>query len=261
MALNRLVKGLRSLHRINEISHCISKSGAPFKEICAYLGFSKLKYPYEMSLKNGLSITLESWEDLTTAWVVFFGNEYNLNARDKTVVDLGANIGAFSLHVAHSLPNVKIYSVEPFPSTFAKLCENIQRNHLDSRIECLNVASVGESQPVYMDENDGIPSHSRKTDAKAGLKIQGLSLKDIFNRFGLTHVNFLKVDIEGAEYELFGKTPVADMQCVDRIGLEYHGSGSREKLFDHLHKAGFKVSSHSKKGFSGLVEFIRKTTS
>lgn len=78
MTFKRLLLGLKSIGRVVELGRCVRQSHAPLREVLAYLQLSKLQYPYELRLKNGVKLVLQDWQDLTTAWVVFYGNEYAL---------------------------------------------------------------------------------------------------------------------------------------------------------------------------------------
>jgi hypothetical protein len=80
-----------------------------------FIGLMELEYPRVVVLRNGQGIKLWSWHDLTTVWVVWFGSDYHLRKEDQTVLDLVANIGAFTLLAARQ-PGRKVISVEPFPA-------------------------------------------------------------------------------------------------------------------------------------------------
>lgn len=74
---------------------------------------------------------------------------------------------------------------------------------------------------------------------------------------GLDEIDLLKVDIEGAEYELVRDTPISALRKMRRIGLEYHRNGNPGDIFEKLKSAGFRIGRYPKKGASGVVEFIR----
>ena len=197
------------------------------------------------------------WQDLTTAWVVFYGNEYALRADDQTILDCGANIGAFSLLCAARLAKARIIAIEPFPSTHERLLRGIAANGYKDRIQTLNGAVVGEAGSVFMDDTVEVPSHSRKIGGEAGISVEGYTLERILEESRLVEVDLLKVDIEGAEYPLFETTPEAILRRFKRIRLEYHGNGDTERLFSRIRRAGFTIGRFPKKGSSGVVEFIR----
>jgi len=63
---------------------------------------------------------------------------------DSIVIDIGANIGLFSLKAAHQRPNVKVLSYEPFPRNFEVLKSNIALNHFEKKISAFNLAIAEE---------------------------------------------------------------------------------------------------------------------
>lgn len=258
MTLHRFLLGLKSLGRSFEIIRCFRLSRAAFWETLAYLQLCKLKYPYTLQLRGGVQIELQDWQDLTTAWVVFYGKEYTIHPTDTRIIDCGANIGAFSLLCSTNLGEVRVVGVEPFPSTFKRLVDSIENNGLGSKITPLNAAVVGTPGTVFMDDSEDVASHSRKVGGGQGVEVQGLTLQMIIERAEFSEVDLLKVDIEGAEYGLFAETPDTVLRRCKRIGLEYHGNGDTAALFNKLKEAGFVVGRYPKKGKAGVVEFIRK---
>lgn len=258
MTLHRFLLGLKSLGRFIEIVRCFRHSCAPARETLAYLQLAKLDYPYRLQLRSGVQLELHDWQDLTTAWVVFYGNEYAIRPLDKRIVDCGANIGAFSLLCSVRLPEVHVVGIEPFPSTFKRFVRSIEENGFSSKISPLNAAVVGTSGTLFMDDAKDIASHSRKVGGAQGIEVKGLTLEMILTQAGFDEVDLLKVDIEGAEYDLFAETPDAVLRQFKRIGLEYHGNGNTAELFNKLQAAGFVVGRYPKKGKAGVVEFIRK---
>lgn len=258
MTFKRFLLGLKSFVRIREIGFCLKLSKAPIRETLAYLQLTQLKYPYTLTLRNGLALELFDWQDLTTAWVVFYGNEYALYPDDRVIVDCGANIGAFSLLCASCIPEAKVIAIEPFPPTYDRLLGSIANNCFGENIHALNAAVVGKPGNVFMDDTPDVACHSRKIGGNIGIAVEGYTLERILIDNKLDGVDFLKVDIEGAEYSLFEDTPESIIQRFKRIGLEYHGNGNTEALFRKIESAGFKLGRFPKRGSSGVVEFIRK---
>jgi hypothetical protein len=76
-----------------------------------------------------------------------------------------------------------------------------------------------------------------------GLEVRCCTLQEIFDRFGLERVNYLKIDCEGAEYDILSETPGSILARVDRVSMEYHEQpGHRvEELGECLRAAGFDV--------------------
>ncbi|MDB6136680.1 MAG: putative Methyltransferase FkbM family [Verrucomicrobiales bacterium] len=257
---NRLVKGMKSVGRLPEIAQCLKKCGSPVSVILGYLQLAKP--PRQVVYKTKYRLDLQDWADLTTAWVVFLGSEYRIFPSDRTIVDFGANIGAFAILAADENTQATIVCVEPFPANFDRLNATIAQNQLGDRVRTRACALAGSDRIVSFDSSTDIPSHSRKIADEGPpvdnvTRIQAYSLESFMRMEGLETIDFLKMDIEGAEYEaLLGAGPDT-LKKVKRIGLEYHRDG-HESLTEHLQKSGFAITYHPKKGRSGVIEYTRQ---
>jgi hypothetical protein len=81
--------------------------------------------------------------------------------------------------------------------------------------------------------------------AASGTPVQGMTLCELFQQQALNRIDLLKMDIEGSEYEALLSTSPRELQIIRRIALEYHGDCapySKAQIFDHLCKAGFRVT-------------------
>ena len=99
--------------------------------------------------RSGIEIhDIEGYAAGTIA-VVFIRKHYGSVRKLKTILDVGANIGVFSLFAAVQSRDAKIFSCEPVPSNYALLKANITRNKLDDRITAFNLSSrFNNSEPV-----------------------------------------------------------------------------------------------------------------
>ena len=255
MTLDRFLKALSSWNRLGEIYNCFKLSKAPFRETLAFLQVISLEYPYRFRLKTGHSLDLMEWGDLGTIWVVFFGDEYILNDKDRTIVDLGGNIGAFALLATIETNDADIVSIEPYPENYKRLLESILQNQLKDRVRCLNVAVVGKPRTVWMNDSSNILGSGRAIGGHEGVRVEGIDLATVMSRMQIEKIDYLKVDIEGSEYELFEEIPKSVLARIGRIGVEYHDNGSRKNLFKNITDCGFELSRHPKAGSYGLAEF------
>lgn len=122
------------------------------------------------------------------------------------VLDIGANIGAMTLHMARLVgPTGKVMAFEPAPPILARLRENVTRNNLDNIVSILNIALAdidGSMELAYADidkENQGMGSLSNKSNEVVTLtttvQVRTLDSMDL----GLGRCDLIKVDIQGAE--------------------------------------------------------------
>ena len=71
------------------------------------------------TFRNGIKFKTEENVDVATIAVIFLKKDYGNIKRNSTVIDIGANIGVFSVYAG--LRNCKVYAYEPMPNTFMVL--------------------------------------------------------------------------------------------------------------------------------------------
>jgi FkbM family methyltransferase len=263
MNVSRAIRGLRSVGRSVEVLRCIRECPDWKSVVPAYVGIHQLTYPYVFGLRSGATIRLSDWEDLTTAWAVFFGDEYRVAHSDRVVVDLGANIGAFTVMAANAAPGAQIIAVEPFPANFERLKACVRENRLEDRVRCRPWAIAAREGILTMDGAAHIPSHTRRlVDAATALQpveVECYSLETFFSVENLISVDYLKIDIEGAEFDLIAQTPPEVLRVAKTIGIECHGSQQdRERLWPAFVKAGFYARRIARRPFWTTAEMTRK---
>lgn len=242
----RLRSALDHLDRGPEVLECRRQTKQWPAFVAAYLGAGELSYPYLLRLRDGRQIQLQEPGDVVTAWVIFCRQEYFVERSYRTIVDGGANIGAFSLFAAAAAPRARIYALEPFPETFHQLELTVARNNLIKQISTHRVALAAEAGTRHM-KGGALPSHKRVlvTDeeraADQDVAVEAIPLGDFLDRVGLETLDLLKLDIEGEEHPLLLATPDAVLARVSAIAMEYHPRAPKEPLFRRLEQAGFRL--------------------
>jgi FkbM family methyltransferase len=244
----RLWKIVKNARRASEIFLCARETRQWLQITTAYLGFSRLRYPYVLQLRLGDLIRLEEATDLRTFWQIFLRRVYPVRPTDLVVLDVGANIGLFTLYAARRAPKARILSLEPFPTTFARLLTNVRDHHLDSRVVCLNYALTGVRGLRVM-RDASVPSQRRSLESTesvaSGTQVLGKTLQEMMDENDLRQVDLLKMDIEGSEYEVLLSAPPSVLARISRIALEYHGDSapySKQQILDHLGQGGFALT-------------------
>lgn len=173
--------------------------------------------------RNGVRLCDEEGTASGTIAVVFIRKHYGSVVDKLTVVDIGANIGTFSIYAASSDSGVRLYAYEPIPANYEILLKNIADNGYQSRITAFNmgVASKTEKRKIYLISS---PEHSLFADAEQedGISVDCLSLNDVIERNGISKIDLLKINAEGAEYEILYSAPRECFEKIDEIRLEYH---------------------------------------
>jgi FkbM family methyltransferase len=266
--IGNIWKALRNASRAPEILRCVAETPQWPSVSAAYLGFSHPNYPFTLQLRHEKPIPIEELTDLKAFWQIYLRRIYRVDAKDRIIVDLGANVGIFTLYAARCAAHAKIFAVEPFPSTFLRLVVIVCGHALEDRVTCLNAAAAGTNGLRTMSEVP-VPSQRRtlaSTSSAAsmnpGTQVTGKTLEAILDENKLQQVDLLKVDIEGSEYEVFLSSSQNVLARVSRIAMEYHGDCapySKRQLFDHLRSAGFTVAWDicDAQGY-GVTEMIRQ---
>jgi FkbM family methyltransferase len=166
--------------------------------------------------------------------------------RWECVVDLGANVGFFAARVANRADRVICY--EPMPANFAQLKRNVAGFD--------NVIAVPEAVDSYSGtlrlhhplNREGTGQFSKHAAPGGGgsTDVNCLALDDVFAHHGIEKCDLLKIDVEGAEYDILY---AADARTLARIGSirgEYHAMQDRPRhdgdaLAQYLKEAGFAV--------------------
>lgn len=166
---------------------------------------------------------------------------------DWVVIDIGAGIGEFTLLAAQHVRRVAAF--EPFPRSFELLEENIQLNQVKNvDIHPIAIASTVDS--LVLDFTGGEPLQIQSSgeqmdvDGQVKISVPAISLDKAFLDFGIKTCNLLKLDCEGAEYDILFGAPKELFARIERIVMEYHDgvtAYSHKELAEYLEGLGYQV--------------------
>ena len=180
-------------------------------------------------LGSHLSMRIDD-SDIRVFKQIFVDNEYdslNLPETANTIVDLGANIGLSALFFLKKYPNAHIIAVEPDTVNFEFMKRNLEdySNHV-ALLKAAIWPSDGAVSLVEHDEsNEGLGAWGYRTETLtegAEASVSAISIPTLMNQFSMDFIDILKVDIEGAEYELFEKDYESWLDKVGLIIIETH---------------------------------------
>ena len=172
-----------------------------------------------------------------------------------TIIDVGANVGQFTLAAAYRYPNVPIHSFEPVPEAFRSLERNTKR----LRDVCLNPFAVGNksglvefhsndysqvSSVLEIDRANNQPNYSREANRK--ISVPMVTLDEHFRGISLDAPILLKMDVQGFEREvLWGAKEF--LRRVEAVVFEMPlvKLYENQPMFDDLHSilksTGFQI--------------------
>lgn len=121
---------------------------------------------------------------------------------NPVVIDIGANFGIYSILIASFCSDSQVHSFEPVPHTASLLRSNVERNGVDERITINNVA-VGSESGKFLITTDRYAGNYLLTNKNYNGNAEEVSiirLDDYVAQKGLNRIDFIKCDVEGAEF-------------------------------------------------------------
>lgn len=186
-----------------------------------------------------------------------FATEQVLNGRSGIVLDIGANLGTYTIPLAARNPNLDIISFEPQQAIYYQLCGNVSINSLEN-VTAYNIAvgntidTIEIAMPDYMkEENIGAfsldPFVKTKTPTTAGRN----RLVDIVtvDSLELENVCMIKIDVEGLEIDVLKgaeKTIVSSgyPPIIFEAWTQYDWwEDKKEELFNYVKNMGYELTS------------------
>ena len=161
--------------------------------------------------------------DITTFKHIFAHGDYALEITPgpQVIIDAGANIGLAAIYFANRFPRAKIISVELSPQNFNLLTENTAPYHQISPIH----AGLWPRHEALKFKQEGISPWGYKVDnslVENVVTVNSITINDIIAQYQLTTIDLLKIDIEGAEVELFSQNYEQWLPQVRMIIIEFH---------------------------------------
>lgn len=167
-----------------------------------------------------------------------------------TIIDIGANAGFFTLFAASRYFGAKILSYEPISSNFNQLKRNKELNE-NVQIMCFKKAVCGHSGEVSLnlDSGDSFTTSAsifgNSASQRKTVQVPCVTLPDIFDEHRLQQCDLLKMDCEGAEYEILYNCPADTLSKVAQMAVEVHGgSGPNQNIVsleNYLNSVDFKT--------------------
>jgi FkbM family methyltransferase len=199
---------------------------------------------------------------------LFVNLSYAFDARSPAprIVDCGANIGLSVLFFKVWSPNASILAIEPDAGAFRYLQDFIALNALQ-HVELMNAAIARERGTANFysapDADAGVQAslHADLGGASAA-RVTTIPLSDVIQG----PVDFLKLDIEGAEYDAIDDLEVHDrLKWIRELVVECHDrhrdSAPRLRLVEQLERAGLHVSAVHQEGHIAVLHAARVSDS
>jgi FkbM family methyltransferase len=181
---------------------------------------------------------------------IYIGGAYKeLGVEKRDVVDIGAFTGETAIYFTMEGAR-HVYAFEPSPANYKLGTWNINKNGLENKIDLFHAAVMGKAGKSWIPDAISPSGHvGRSEDRKRGKEVKTTTLNEIVKKFKLKNA-VLKVDCEGAEYEIIEKSDSKTLRSFSKIIIEY--TYGMKRLREKLERSGFKTETS--KEYVGYVD-------
>ncbi len=203
-------------------------------------------------LDKNLVLDLDSEADESVFREVFLDRDYmildDLIKKAKCVVDVGGHIGLFALYAKCLNPPLDFFAYEPSAQNYARLKKNLDQNNINIFAKNVAIAGNDGTKPLFLSSD----SHNHSLIDFGGsvqkVSVPTISFSKIFERDLARNNNdscdLVKMDCEGAEFEIIKNTPPQIFKKISNLYIEYHqyfDEMNVQDIKDILEKNSFRV--------------------
>ena len=169
-----------------------------------------------------------------------------LSGQPLNVIDIGGQIGTFSCRLAQLEPKATIRTYEPSPTSASVLRRNVERNGFVDRVTVFQEALAATIGTAELDDNEGGSGKNSLVGAQgssvATVTVKTTTFDAVVAAAGVP-IKVVKIDCEGAEYDLVAASSPESWATVDRLVIEYHNvpGHSWEELRSWFEGVGLSV--------------------
>ncbi len=181
---------------------------------------------------------------------VFYEKQYDLYdvklPDAQTIIDGGANIGCASVYFSIKFPNAKIIAIEPEKNNYLILQKNVAPY---KNIQCIQAGLWDKNEKLSIANPEGGAAEfmfENKISNNENL-IDGITIQSLLDKYNWNQVDILKLDIEGAEKEVFSGNDVSWLKKVKLLIIELHDrykTGCTKAVFQALNKFNYDAYFH-----------------
>lgn len=208
---------------------------------------SKSRSALDVATTSGDTLVLRGppTTDLLTAYEIFLAGAYeppqSLPAVEpKLIVDLGAHVGFSVLLWARRFPSARIVAFEPHPEHLELLYRHVLKNALVERVEIVAGAASHRVDRLFLTNRD-VCSEVVDAAPEGGFRVRS---RDVFQELAGERIDFLKMDIEGGEFEILSD-PRFESFGAPLVVLEWHNTkktpSGKAWCTERLNALGYRV--------------------
>lgn len=159
----------------------------------------------------------------------------------QNILDIGANMGIYALYAASKAPQATIHCFEPCAENFEILSSNISTNAIHAKpykLAVSNMCGVG-----HLEKDTSSVEYSLGEAKPTSEEVECIDLSKVFELSKVDTFDFMKMDIEGAEREVFNSSADHLLTRIKALAIEWHHSWEElESLAERFRRLGFTAN-------------------
>lgn len=216
---------------------------------------SDQKYKVKL-LKSTLNLSIRKHpsSDLKVFGQVFRGNEYKrvvelykhyFGSNPDNIIDAGGNVGYTSVYLKSVFSNVNLAIIEPSDANFAMIQENFALNKIEAKWFKGGLWDKNTNLKIVRDFRDQSDWSIRVEETEEESDLEAFTVDFVMKESGFTMIDIFKIDIEGAEKQIFGISASTDfLKNTKCLALEIHDEfDCRKDIVNLLEHYGFKLEN------------------
>lgn len=175
---------------------------------------------------------------------------------NSVVVDVGANVGVFSIMAAQYKAAKRVIAIEPLPTNQKAIQENVTRNNCQSVVTIVPAALSNKigTQTLHVGRVTSIGSLSAHDQSDEEISVPTITFSTLCREQNLDHIDLFKLDCEGEEGNILASLTPTQWRKISCLALEYHNhlsSLQHQEILDLLQAQGY-VTKHVRAGDSPI---------
>jgi FkbM family methyltransferase len=183
------------------------------------------------------------------------------NKERPTIIDIGANVGYFSLSIFARFPKASVYSFEPHPYCF-KVLSDYKETFANYNFNIFEqaVSNADDKITLFITDHEEFTTTSSIFDnnnkATKKISVDAIKLEYFILQQKLEEIDLLKLDCEGSEYAILYNLPKEFFSKITAFSIETHSGNAANENLNSLRKfigdQGYKVE-YLDEGYTGYI--------
>jgi FkbM family methyltransferase len=160
--------------------------------------------------------------------------------KDDVILEIGAHVGYYTVPLTQKVGRQGlVVAIEPSPSNFRQLLFHLGSNKVENCIP-IRAACWKETTPIWLELSEFSEQHHVETQAtSSSVQVYGVTVNGICDAIGLLRVDWIKLDVEGAECEVLEASSKVLERFQPTLLVEVHGTWDR--LLPLLERLGYQA--------------------